>query len=140
MNSNFDLPVSLLIKASRDEVFKAWINPSSACEWLCDDFEGSWTQGDKLYWVFGIERQEIRVSDVNVGHSLAFQWNANQTEAVTSVMIEFKDQGKMTAIKLKEGSWPLTHEAVKTALDHACGWENILCRLKAWIEAGVKLR
>lgn len=137
---SFDLPVSLRIRGSIDEVFDAWINPSVAVNWLYDGCDGHWKPGKSVYWVFGDFRQEIRVTEVEPNKLLLFRWNAYGSRPETEVRIEFRDLGNEVGLVLHEGRWALTLEDVKVALDLACGWENIFCRLKAWIEAKVKLR
>ncbi len=139
-SESFDLPVSLRIRGSIAEIFEAWIDPAIASNWLCDRLEGRWQAGQNVYWVFGELRQELRVSQVEPKKRLIFRWNAYGVQPETEVEIEFRDLGNEVGLVLKEGSWSLTLEEVKVALDKACGWENVFCRLKAWIEAKVKLR
>ncbi len=140
MPQSFDLPVSLRIRGTIDEIYSAWIKPAIAQKWLCDRMEGEWTPNATVSWWFGNHRQELRITQVETNFALGFQWNAYGTQAETCVTIGFKDLGSEVGITVRESSWELTEDSVKIALDHACGWENTLCRLKAWIEAQVKLR
>jgi uncharacterized protein YndB with AHSA1/START domain len=136
----FDLPVSLRITGGLSEVFRSWTDPALAAHWLCDRVEGEWKPGAKVYWHFGESRQEIRVVRVETEKVIEFEWNANLSQPETNVKIEFRDLGKEVGLVLTESSFALSIEAVRWALDAACGWENIFCRLKAWTESKVKLR
>lgn len=136
----FDLPVSLRIKGKVDDVFASWVNREIAEQWLCDHLEGEWKSGSTLYWCFGVERQEIRVSRIETGKLIEFRWNANGTQPETIVKIEFRNLGEEVGLVLSESSFELSMESVRRAMDAACGWENLFCRLKAWTEAKVKLR
>jgi len=137
--NHFELPVSLRVRAPLKRVFAAWLNEADA-RWLCDRQEGRWAAGEKVFWNFGGERQEIRVVAVEAERVVRFRWNAYGTQSETEVVIEFRDHGSETGLVLREVGWELALENVKVALDHACGWENLFCRLKAWVEAGVELR
>jgi uncharacterized protein YndB with AHSA1/START domain len=57
---SFDLPVSLRIRGSIEEVFAAWVDPAQAENWLCDRLDGQWQPGKSVYWIFGDHRQELR--------------------------------------------------------------------------------
>jgi uncharacterized protein YndB with AHSA1/START domain len=139
-DQKFDLPVSLRITGHVDDVFRSWINAETAANWLCDRLEGEWKNGNKLYWWFGDYRQELRVVRVESNRLIEFSWNANGKQPETTVKIEFRDLGKEVGLVLSESSFSLSLESVAWALDRACGWENIFCRLKAWTEAGIRLR
>jgi uncharacterized protein YndB with AHSA1/START domain len=139
-SESFSLPVSLRIQAPLSKVFGAWIRPEVAAEWLCDQLEGSWTPGNSVYWHFGDQRQELRIISVVAEKSLRFLWNANGDRAETEVEITFEAVGNETWLRLNERSWLLSAENVKIALDQACGWENLFCRLKAWTESRTRLR
>jgi uncharacterized protein YndB with AHSA1/START domain len=136
----FELPVSLRITGSLERVFGAWLDPRIAREWLCDRMEGEWAAGKAVEWWFGEYRQEIRIIAVEANKRLVFKWNAYGTRPETMVEIEFLQLDGEVGLKLRESSYPLVKEDVLAALDAACGWENLFCRLKAWIEAGVRLR
>lgn len=140
MRETFDLPVSLRITGEIERVFGAWLDPNIAREWLCDRMEGEWSPGKPVYWWFGDYRQELRVEAVVPNQRLAFCWNAYGTRPETKIEIEFLPLEGEIGLRLQERSFPLAKEDVMAALDAACGWENVFCRLKAWIEAGVKLR
>ena len=136
----FDLPVSLRIRRSSSAVFSAWIEPAIAEQWLCDRMEGRWHAGEKVIWIFGGIRQEIRVQEVEIGKRLNFRWNSHIERAETAVTIECVELNGEVRLSLLESNWELSAENVRLALDQACGWENVFCRLKAWIESGIKLR
>lgn len=136
----FDLPVSLRITGEVDRIFKAWVEPGIAREWLCDRMEGQWAPGETVIWWFGEYRQELRVEKAETNRRLAFRWSAYGTRPETLVVIEFLPLAGEVGLKLSESSYRLAKEDVLAALDAACGWENVFCRLKAWIEAGVRLR
>ncbi len=136
----FDLPVSLRVRGSVDKIFTAWTSSAVAKEWLCDRMEGEWKPGSSVFWHHGEYRQEIRIVEVEPLKRLAFRWRAYGEQPETNVEIQFKQLGGEVGVLIREREWALTVPNVNFALDHACGWENTLCRLKAWIEAGVKLR
>jgi uncharacterized protein YndB with AHSA1/START domain len=139
-SETFHLPVSLRIRGSVEKVFAAWTNPVEAEKWLCDRLEGEWAAGKSVYWNFGDQRQEIRIVAIEPNKFIKFRWNAHGNQAETEVQIEFKDLGLEVGVVLRESSWKMSREDISRALDAACGWENVFCRLKAWIEFGVKLR
>lgn len=140
MAETFELPVSLLIRGSLPEVFQAWMDPAIAEQWLCDRLEGSWAPGKSVFWHFGNARQELQILAIEPNQIIKFRWRVEGTRPETEVEIRFSVQDEFVALKLRESSWPLTNENVAFALDQACGWENLFCRLKAWTEAKVKLR
>ena len=143
MKETFELPVSLRIRSSRDRVFAALTDPALASEWLCERVEGSWRPGGIVHWHFGPVAQEIRVIEVQGPELLKFRWNAYVTEPETEIemrllVLDGSHLGE-TGVKIRESRWELSGENVRIALDHACGWENLLCRLKAWLEAGIRI-
>lgn len=137
---NFQLPVSLRIRGSLASIFSAWVERSAAEQWLCDRMEGEWRPGQSVFWHHGDHRQEIKVVEIADRNRLAFRWSAYGTQPETEVKVEFREIGEEIGVLIHEAGWPLTKGNVEFALDHACGWENTLCRLKAWMEAKVKLR
>jgi uncharacterized protein YndB with AHSA1/START domain len=136
----FHLPVSLRIRGSIEKVFTAWTNPVEAEKWLCDRLDGEWAAGKSVYWNFGDHRQEIRIVTIEPNKLIKFRWNAYGNQAETEVQIEFKVLDHEVGMVLRESSWKLSRDDIAQALDAACGWENVFCRLKAWVEFGVKLR
>lgn len=136
----FELPVGLRVKGNKDKIFECWTNPERAKEWLCDRLEGSWTPGETLSWVFGSYRQELKIVEVVPGQSLKFRWKVGGNRPETEALVTFEQVGNETALRLREKHFDLTQEGVRFAIDGASGWENIFCRLKAWVEFGAKLR
>ena len=134
----FELPVSLRIRGSRETVFNAWILPETARHWLCDRMEGDWKPGASVYWHHGDHRQSLQIISVEKNNHLSFRWKAWGIQSETDVKIEFTELGEETRLRILESKWPLSRNDVAIALDHACGWENTLCRLKAWIETGAR--
>jgi len=135
-DSSFNLPVSLRIRGSVHDVFSAWVKPEVVKNWLCDRMEGEWKSGETVYWWHAEHRQAIQVTTVEKNHHLRFRWSAWGTQCETEVEVEFSELDGETGIRICESKWNLATENVSIALDHACGWENTLCRLKVWIELG----
>ena len=135
-NPKFDLPVSLRIRCSPSQAFEAWIKPELAQAWLCDEMLGQSIPGEIVSWRHGEHRQEIRISSIETNRRLTFQWQAWGSQPETNVDVEFEQLEGETAIRIKESGWSLNSDNVTIALDHACGWENVLCRLKAYLEVG----
>ncbi len=102
--------------------------------------EGEWQSGKSVYWCFEDIRQELKIVSIIPRKQLKFHWKASGSNEETAVTIDFKNLGDEVGISLFETEWSLSVENVRTALDHACGWENVFCRLKAWVEAKIKLR
>jgi len=136
----FELPVTLRIRAEIGRVYESFAVASSASQWICDQVENDFCEGQSTYWVFGEFRQEIRVERLRLNEMIQFSWNAYGQERETRVTLYFEADGAETRIKVREAPWEMRLEHVQTALDHACGWENTLCRLKAWLEAGIQLK
>lgn len=136
----FELPVSLRIRADIQRVYDSFAVASMASQWLSDRVENDLREGESTYWVFGEFRQEILTDQIRPNELIQFRWNAYGQQRETRVTIQFESVGDETRVKILESLWEMRLEHVKEALDHACGWENTLCRLKAWLEAGVQLR
>jgi len=137
----FELPVSLRVRGSVADIYTAWVDPAIASEWLCDKMDGQWFAGQKVYWVFGDVWQEIRVLAVAENKCLTFLFNPYNGPHELTIQLEFRDLGGgEVGLALWARGFELSKEHVATALDMACGFENMFCRCKAWIEARVKLR
>jgi uncharacterized protein YndB with AHSA1/START domain len=136
-----ELPISLRINKSRDEVFRAFTDRALCRNFLCDAMSGEWKSGCEVNWVFGTFRTRIKVDEAIPNELLRFRWPALFTETETEVRIQFLNQEPgVSGVKLFETGWESDQDSLKSALDHACAWKNMLCRLKAWLEYGVDLR
>ncbi len=136
----FELPVSLRIRAEIGRVYESFAVARFASQWISDQVENDFQEGKSSYWVFGQFRQEIRVERLLPNEMIQFTWNASGQERETRVTLVFEAVGPETRVKIREAHWEMRLEHIQTALDHACGWENTLCRLKAWLEAGIQLK
>ncbi len=136
-----ELPVSLRINRPSEAVFDAFVNPEKINKFFCSDAKGTWAPNEDVVWRFGDEDIRVKVIEVSAPSRLKFKWTAHFVDYQTLVTIDFEPiTATTTAVRLYESGWESDQEALKSALDHACGWENFLCSLKAWIEHGVDLR
>lgn len=136
--NELSLPVSLRIRGPLARVFAAWTDTATARNWHCDRIDGEYKSGATVTWNFGDFRQALRIDEVRANELIVFHWQAHNTDPETEVRIQFTDLKHETGIKIVESSWPLSKESVAKIVDHACGWENMLCRLKVWIELGAR--
>lgn len=132
----FTLPVSLRIRAPLEQVFAAWVDPRTAEHWQCERITGEWKPGSTVTWDYGSEQQVLEVTELEPSRFLRFEYKAYRTQAKAQVAIEFVSLGQETGLRLTETGWPLDAEGAAIVADHACGWENMFCRLKVYLELG----
>lgn len=142
MELKIEAPVGLRINKSIPEVFLALVDPLKARQYLCDAMSGEWKASSKVVWRFGETNVILQVLEVIENELLRFRWDgADFLDYETEVSIRFIPQEPgVTGVKILNTGFRSDQLSLKSAMDACCGWENLLCRLKAWLEYGIDLR
>jgi uncharacterized protein YndB with AHSA1/START domain len=142
MELKIEAPISLRINRPIPEVFSAFTDPLKAREYLCDAMTGEWKAGGNVVWRFGETNVVLKIQETIENEFLRFHWNgADFLDYETEVSIRFIPQEPgVTGVKILNSGFETNQISLKSALDACCGWENVLCRLKGWLEYGIDLR
>ena len=72
---------------------------------------------------------------------IAFEWKASSGDYNTRTEIAFQELGpNETLVKITESGWEETEAGLKDSYGNCCGWTEMSCALKAWLEYGINLR
>jgi len=141
------LVVRRIIRASREEVFAAWIDPESMRDWMCPgDIVAAEVQLDPR--VGGAFRIVMKGPTYEVDHTgeylvveppskLVFTWTSARTEhRTTLVTVELFARGDLCELVLTHERFP-NADAMRS---HRSGWTRIVERLASHLQRGAATR
>jgi len=135
----------ITVRASKERVFNALIDPLQLVQWFPDGVEGKMELGERPIFDFGeYGKYQIYVTAVDPFDYFAYRWipgNSDQPEgflgdvlAFSNTLVEFRLQEGPhgTTVKLKESGFASLPERVaeKSVADNNEGWEVMLDRLE----------
>lgn len=149
--------VQLKIQKPISEVFDAVYQPEKISKYFTTGgATAPLIEGTTVKWGFGDfnsgEKFDVICEKSVKDQLILLSWPAHETkkdyeaggdETNYNTKTEFKfekvNDGE-TLIKISEGGWKATQEALNGSYMNCQGWMNFACCLKAWLEYGINLR
>lgn len=154
-----ELKFQVQMKTQRpiEEVFDAIYNPEKLSKYFTTGGAiGSLDSGKTVKWGFGDfkdgEKFNVKVEAMEKNKLIVLSWPAHETKKAyehdsdqstynTHTEFHFEKLGENeTLVKISEGGWKPTQEALNGSYMNCQGWMNFVCCLKAWLEYGINLR
>jgi glutathione S-transferase len=144
-NPEFSLQMSRVIKASRDRVFDAWVDPNKLQKWWAPP-EVTCTGAEldvRVGGAYSIGMKNEKGEEFSVGGSyieidqpnkLVFTWDWDDEDMKmgdTIVTLEFVDQGESTEILLTHAKFPNQ----ELCDGHDMGWKEVFSRFDEYQQA-----
>lgn len=150
--------VQVKIQKPLSEVFDAVYNPKKLVNYFTTAVASDTLDtGKTVLWGFADFAEgkpfPVKVEKCVKDELIVLSWPAHETENAydhdTKKDVEYKTQTEFkfekvndgeTIMKISEGGWRPTQEALNGSYMNCQGWMNFGCCLKAWIEYGIQLR
>lgn len=127
------------IAAPLARVHEAIVDPAQMANYFISRGSARMITGANVAWEWSDVGATLAVAVREVEPArIVFDWQASGVTARVTITLT-ADAGA-TKLAIVEGSWPLTADGVKRALQQTQGWTDFLCSLKAFLVHGVNLR
>lgn len=126
--------VSLIINATPEEVFSAFIEPKQLVRFWLAASSGKLSIGKTVHWEFKVPGAtvETTATKLRLGRAIAWKWSDG-----TAVNIELEDLDKGTAITvINSGFQGSPTKKIESALNATEGFSYVLADLKTLLESG----
>lgn len=131
----------IIIKASKERVYKAITDPEQIVKWFPDEVEGSLEVGQQAVFTFnGYGKSSMLVVNADPFEYFAYRWipgSANIVDDLTTVqttLVEFHltELGTGTKVSLTESGFASlpTDMAEKSFSENSGGWSHMMSRLE----------
>lgn len=131
----------IIVKAPKERVYNAIIDPKQIVKWFPDEVEGSLEVGQQAIFTFsGHGKSSMLVVDATPFEYFAYRWipgGANIVDDLTTVqttLVEFRltDLGSGTKVTLTESGFASlpTDMAEKSFSENSGGWNHMMSRLE----------
>ncbi len=136
-----DLIFTTTIRATPEQVYRAFTNGAQLRSWMCDT---SYVQGRVggsflMAWNFGYHASG-QFTQLEPAKSLDFTWYGNNEAGQSQVRVELTSSDELTTIELVHSGLGEGEEWERTARDLSSGWGKGLEDLKFVLETGLDAR
>ncbi len=142
---NNSIARELVIKAPRDRVWKAIVDPDTMAKWFFNGWRGDWKVGSLVWFLFEGYGEVPAILTHLGGDRLSFRWNRldpttenpNLDDLALDVTFEAENHPDGTLLKVHESGYERLSDAdyANDYPDHEQGWTSELAELVAWAES-----
>jgi len=131
-----------IVDAPPDRVYRMWSDPETMRQWLCYEVRGSLLPGARSSLVFRRLQIDLDVLEAEPNTRFRFRWtHPDEGDTSTEVLIEIRPKGYGSVIRLSDGPYEVTDEAVLDEYARAIEiWAAALAQLRASVDYSVDLR
>jgi len=137
-----DIRYATLIKAPRDDVFRAVSTADGWNAWFTSECELDPVPGGVFHPVwrdFGpdkVTKSDFgRVVDVHAPERITFEWTPVGSDHPTQFTFTLQERPDGTVVRLVDEGYPDDDDGIDALLDCACGWGEALTLLRVHLEA-----
>lgn len=133
---------ALQIGKSREEVFRAIIEPDKMSNYFISESTGPLEAGKTVTWKFPEFDMTFPVSAKKISkpEMISFEWEGDPGKMLlVEIKLEEISPDK-TLVKITEGTMENNEEGIQWYGRNSGGWANFLACLKAYLEFGINLR
>ena len=126
--------VSLIINASAEEIFNAFIEPKQLVRFWLASSSGKLAMGKSVEWEFKVPGAKVKTTatKLTLRRAIAWKWSDG-----TTVNIELEELEKGTAVTIiNSGFQGSPNKKVQSSLNATEGFSFVLADLKTLLESG----